>query len=172
MVDLICCSYTWPRLHEFVKKYSKSCTTCMHSKPQHHKPYSLLKQLPILQCPWNSISMDFIETLLTSTGCNSILVIVDQLSKQGIFIPTTIHCTSEDLAVLFIIHVSSKHSILEHMTSDCGPEFISRFLCSLGKALDMKLHFTSGYHLDSDEHGFQDPCGSVSMGMVGVGVGQ
>ena len=46
---------------------------------------------------WNSISMDFIETLLTSSGCDSILVIVDQLSKQGIFILTTIHCTSEDL---------------------------------------------------------------------------
>ena len=28
-VDLICCDYTWPRLCEFVKKYCKSCTTCM-----------------------------------------------------------------------------------------------------------------------------------------------
>ena len=66
----------------------------------------------------------------------------------------------------------SKHGILEHVTSDHGPKFISIFFHSLRKALDMKLHFTSGYHLDSDEHGFQDPCGSVSMGMVGVGVGQ
>ena len=41
-------------------------------------------------------------------------------------------------------------SVLEHVTSDCGPEFISRFFCSLRKALDMKLHFTSGYHLEGD----------------------
>ena len=102
MVDLIHHDYTWPGLCEFVKKYCKSCTTCMHSKPQHHKPYGLLKQLPMPECPWNSISMDFIETLPTSTGCDSILVIVDQLSKQGIFIPTTIHCTSEDLVILFL----------------------------------------------------------------------
>ena len=147
-VDLICHNYTWPRLREFVKKYCKSCTTCMRAKPQRHKPYGLLKQLPIPKRLWNSISMDFIETLPTSSGCNSILVIVDQLSKQGIFILTTIHCTSEDLAMLFIMHVFSKHGIPEHVTSNCSPKFISRFFCSLGKALDMKLHFTSGYHLE------------------------
>ena len=28
-VDLIHCNYTWPLLCEFVKKYCKSCTTCM-----------------------------------------------------------------------------------------------------------------------------------------------
>ena len=128
--------YTWPGLCEFVKKYIKSCTTCMRSKPQRHKPYSLLKQLPVPERPWNSISMDFIETLPTSSGCDSILVIVDWLSKQGIFIPTTIHCTSEDLAGLFVMHVFSKHAVPKHVTSDHGPKFISRFFQSLGKALD------------------------------------
>ena len=122
----------------------------MQAKPQRHEPYSLLKQLPIPEHPWNSISMDFIETLPTSSGCNSILVIVDRLSKQGIFIPTTIHCTSKDLAMLFVMHVFSKHSIPEHVTSDHGPKFISCFFHSLGKALDMKLHFTSGYHPEGD----------------------
>ena len=122
----------------------------MRAKPQRHKPYSLLKQLPIHEHPWNSISMDFIETLLTSSGCDSILVIVDRLSKQGIFIPTTIHCTSKDLAMLFVMHVFSKHGVPEHVTSNRSPEFVSRFFHSLGKALDMKLHFTSGYHLEGD----------------------
>ena len=122
----------------------------MWAKPQRHKPYSLLKQLPIPECPWNSISMDFIETLLTSSGCDSILVIVDWLSKQGIFIPITIHCTSEDLAMLFIMHVLCKHSIPEHVTSNHSPELVSCFFRSLRKALDMKLHFTSGYHPEGD----------------------
>ena len=94
--------------------------------------------------------MDFIETLLSSSSSNSILVIVDQLSKQGIFIPTTIYCTSEDLAMLFVMHVFSKHSVPEHVTSDCGPEFVSCFFQSLRKALDMKLNFTSGYHPEGD----------------------
>ena len=124
-VDLIRRKYTWPGLCEFVKKYCKSCTTCMQAKPQWHKPYGLLKQLPIPERPWNSISMDFIETLPTSSGCNSILAIVDRLSKQGIFIPTTVHCMSEDLATIFVMHVFSKHGVPEHVTSDRGSEFVS-----------------------------------------------
>ena len=65
-VSLILQDYTWPGLCDTVKKYCKSCTTCMHAKPQHHKLYGLLKQLPVPIHLWNSISMDFIETLPTS----------------------------------------------------------------------------------------------------------
>ena len=94
--------------------------------------------------------MDFIATLPTSSSCNSILVIVDQLTKQAIFIPMTIHCASEDLAILFVTLVFSKHGIPQHVTSDRGLEFTSCFFHSLGKALNMTLHFTSGYHPDGD----------------------
>ena len=47
---------------------------------------------------------------------------------------------------LFVLHVFSKHGVLSHVTSDRGSEFVSHFFHSLGKALDMTLHFTSGYH--------------------------
>ena len=138
-------SYTWPGISTYVKKYCISCTTCKRSKPRRHKPYGLLKQLPIPERPWNSISMDFIETLPSSSGYDAILVIVDRLSKQGIFIPTNSTCTSEQLAKIFVMYVFSKHGVPAHVTSDRGSEFVSRFFRSLGKALDMTLHFTSGW---------------------------
>lgn len=94
--------------------------------------------------------MDFIETLPTSGDYNAILVVVDRFSKQSIFIPTTNECTSEDLAQLFVLHVFSKHGVPSHVTSDRGSEFISRFFRSLGAALSMELHFTSGYHPEGD----------------------
>jgi len=34
--------------------------------------------------------------------------------------------------------------------SDHGSEFVSHFFRSLGTALDMRLHFTSGYHLEAN----------------------
>ena len=58
--------------------------------------------------------------------------------------------TSSNLALLFIIHVFSKHSVPAHVTCDRGSEFISHFFRLLGMALDMKLHFTSGYHPEGD----------------------
>jgi len=86
--ELIHCKYHWPGLRCMVKDYVKSCTSCAHTKVPHHKPYGLLKQLPIPAQPWESISMDFIEQLPTSEGFTVILVIVDRLTKQSLFIPT------------------------------------------------------------------------------------
>ena len=94
--------------------------------------------------------MDFIEQLPESRGFTSILIVVDRLSKQGIFIPMHDTITLLDLAKLFVMHVFSKHGVPSHVTSDWGLEFISHFFQSLGKALDMKLHFSSGYHPKAD----------------------
>src|SRR5882724_10070192 len=108
--------YYWPRLPVYIKDYCKSCVTCSHAKPVRHKPYRLLKQLPIPEKPWNSISMDFIEKVPPSSGYTSILVIVDHLSKQLLFILTHDIITSPQLAQLFILHVFSKHSVPSHIT--------------------------------------------------------
>ena len=149
-LELIRREYTWPGIRTYVKDYVKSCTICARAKVPRHKPYGLLKQLPIPEKPWNSISMDFIEQLPDSSGFTAILVVIDRLSKQAIFIPTYDTITSPDLARLFLLHVFSKHGVPSHVTSDRGTEFVSHFFRSLGKALDMTLHFTSGYHPEGD----------------------
>ena len=122
----------------------------MQSKLQCHKPYGSLKQLPIPKRPWNSISMDFIEKLLSSSGFDTILVIVDQLTKQAIFISAHDIIMSTDLAHLFVLHVFSKHGVPSHITSNRDLEFVSNFFWSLGTALNMWLYFTSDYHPEGD----------------------
>ena len=145
-LELVCCRYSWPSLCADVQQFCKFYVTCMQFKPQCHKPYRSLKQLPISEWPWNSIFMDFIKKLLLFSGFDTILVIVDWLTKQVIFIPAHNTIMSVDLAHLFILHVFSKHRVPSHVTSDRGLEFVSNFFRSLGTALDMQLHFTSGYH--------------------------
>jgi len=76
-LELIQRHYTWPNICDDVQKFCKSCVTCMQSKPQRHRPYRSLQQFPIPEHPWNSISMDFIEKLPSSSSFNTILVIVD-----------------------------------------------------------------------------------------------
>ena len=149
-LKLIRRDYTWPKIRTFVQDYCRSCTTCARAKVPRHRPYGTLKQLPIPEKPWNSISMDFIEQLPDSDGFTSILVVVDRLTKQAVFIPTHDTITSAQLANLFVMHVFSKHGVPSHVTSDRGTEFVSHFFRSLGKALDMRLHFTSGHHPEGD----------------------
>lgn len=142
--------YTWPELRTFVRKYCKSCIICKRNKAPRHRPYGLLRPLPVPLRPWHSISMDFIEQLPLSGEFDSILVIVDRASKQVILIPCDVHITSADLARLFLIHVFSKHGVPSHVTSDRGKEFISAFFRSLGELLSMEMHYTSGYHPSAD----------------------
>jgi len=95
--------------------------------------------------------MDFIKKLLSSSRFDTILVIVNQLTKQAIFIPAHNTITFMNLVYLFVLHVFSKHSVSSHVTSDRGLKFVSSFFCSLDIALNMQLHFTSGYHSVGDE---------------------
>ena len=94
--------------------------------------------------------MDFIEKLLLSSRFDTILVIVDWLTKQVVFIPAHNTITSMDLTCLFVLHVFSKHSIPSYVTSDRSSEFVLNFFQFLNTALDMQLHFTSGYHPKGD----------------------
>jgi transposase InsO family protein len=90
--------------------------------------------------------MDFIEQLPASNGFTAILVIIDRLSKEAVFIPTTDNATSIDVAEVFVSQVFAKHGIPLHVSSDRGSEFTSHFFRSLGSLLRMRLHFTSGHH--------------------------
>ena len=78
--------------------------------------------------------MDLIEQLPASAG-HAILVVVDRLSKQGIFIPTHNTLTAVQLAGLFVLHVFSKHGVPGHVTSDRSSEFISPSSAALGLPL-------------------------------------
>ena len=141
-LELIHSDYVWANLCSSVTDYCRSCTTCSRSKSKRHKPYGLLQQLPIPVRPWDSISIDFIKQLAPSSG-GFTAILVDCFTKQSIFIPMHDTITSAQLAEPFVIHVFSKHSVLCHVTSNQGSEFVSHFFRLLGKALDMKLHFTS-----------------------------
>ena len=86
----------------------------------------------------------------TFSGYHTNLIIVDWLTKQSIFVSTVDTITAPMLAQLFVIHVFSKHRVPLHVIYNCGLKFMSSFFCTLGKALDMKLHFTSDYHPEGD----------------------
>ena len=145
-LELLCQDYVWPTIHADCKQFITQCILCTCNKPSCHCPYGLLQPLPIPECPWHSISMDFIEQLPVSKGYTTILVVIDCLSKEGVFIPTTDTVTSVNVADTFVTHVFSKHGIPLHVSSNHGSEFTSHFFCSLGSLLRMHPHFTSSHH--------------------------
>jgi hypothetical protein len=149
-LELLRRQYFWPKMREDVVGFVKSCVTCGRAKARRHQPYGVLQQLPIPERPWHSVSMDFIEQLPPSSGFTAILVIVDQLTKQALFLPTTDDVTSHGVARMYFTNVFARHGVPSHITSDRGAEFVSHFFRSLGTLLGIRLHFTSGYHPQAD----------------------
>ena len=142
--------YWWPGMKDFIHHFVDSCDTCQRTKSRRHLPFGHLKSLPVPPYPWTSISMDLIEHLPTSNGYNSILVIVDRLTKMAIFVPTTTSLTAEELARLYVHHVFSKHGVPTSIISDRGSEFTSEFWRSFTKLLDIDLHLSTAFHPETD----------------------
>ena len=57
------------------------CDGCGWNKSWRSRRKGFLKPLPIPDCIWSDISMDFITELLESEGCSNIIVITDCLGK-------------------------------------------------------------------------------------------
>ena len=142
-LELIRQDYFWPKMRNDVTAFIKSCVTCGRAKARRHQPYGVLQQLPIPKRPWHSLSMDFIKQLPPSFGYTAILIIVDRLTKQALFLPTTDEVTSEGVAQLYFQNVFSKHGVLTHITSDRGTDFVSHFFHSLGTLLGIRLRLSS-----------------------------
>ena len=100
-LELISYRYSWPSLYVDVQQFYKFYATCIWSKPQCHKSYRSLKQLPIPKQLWNSISINFIKKLPSSSKFDTILIIVDWLTKQVIFISA--HNTITSVCSLYIL---------------------------------------------------------------------
>ena len=72
--------------------------------------------------------MDFIAL---SNGYTAILVLIDRLFKEGVFIPTIDTAIAIGISEAFVMHVSAEHGIPLHVSSDRGSEFTSHFSQSL-----------------------------------------
>jgi len=70
--------------------------------------------------PWTHISADFITKLPLAQGYNSILVVVDRLTKMVHFIPTTEKTSAEELARLFRDNVWKLHGLPKSIILDWG----------------------------------------------------
>jgi hypothetical protein len=118
-------------LEVFVKEFVSSCDVCARAKNPCHCIHGLLQPLPIPASPWFLISMDFIVDFPQSNSFDSILVVVDHLTKMAHFIPCNKSITSEKIVKLVIDRVFCYHGLLEDIVFYRGPQFAAKFWNSL-----------------------------------------
>ena len=149
-LKLISRDYSWPNLKRDVKDYIRSCDVCSRSKTPRHRPFGLLQPLPVPDRPWGSVSLDFIVDLPPVHGFDSVLVVVDRLTKLAHFIACSKTATAEQTADLFLDHVVRHHGLPDSIVSDRGPQFSSRFWRRLWSLLRASTNLSSGHHPQSN----------------------
>jgi hypothetical protein len=77
--------FWWKGLKSDVKLFVQQCAVCQHAKSERVLYPGLLQPLPVTQGAWQDLTMDFIEGLPKSEGCDTILVVVDRYSKYAHF---------------------------------------------------------------------------------------
>ncbi|KAJ1595253.1 hypothetical protein NDA11_006774 [Ustilago hordei] len=105
--------------------------------------------------PWGSISLDFIEGLppskkYDSKTYDSILVIVNRLTKFAILAPTHKTVTAKQTAVLLYGHMVRLFGYPDHMVSDRGRQFISGAWKAFAEQMGVKHSLSMAYHPQTD----------------------
>jgi len=100
--------------------------------------------------PWTHISADFITKLPLAQGYDSILVVVDRLTKMVHFIPTIEKTSAEGLARLFRDNVWKLHGLPESIISDRGPQFATGLMKELNRMLGIKSKLSTVFYPQTD----------------------
>ncbi|GJW19562.1 ty3-gypsy retrotransposon protein [Tanacetum coccineum] len=100
---------------------------------------------------WEGIAMDFVTKLpRTSSGHDTIWVIVDRLTKSAHFLPMREDYKMERLARLYLNEIVARHGVPISIISDRDSRFTSRFWQSMQEALGTRLDMSTAYHPQTD----------------------
>ena len=87
---------------------------------------------------------------MTQNGNDSILVIIDRLTKKAHFCPTQTNVTAPEVAKIFFNEIFRHHGLPKIIISDRDAKFTSRFWQALFKELDTKIHMSTAFHPQTD----------------------
>ena len=151
MITAIRKDYFWLGMKKNVVEYLAWCLECQQIKAEHQHLAGLLQPLPIPEWKWETISMDFITGLpRTKKGNDSIMVVVDKLSKAVHFIPVQSTYKAVQIAHLFMQNIFRLHGFPKVIISDRDVKFTSTFWRTLFAELGTQLNFSTAYHPQTD----------------------
>ena len=143
-------------MRKAVEDYIRQCITCAQNKSTRHKTYGKQQQIEAPQQAWQEITIDFIIKLplskntITDIKYDSILVVVDMLTKYPHFIPWKEKGNAKDLAKVILKEIIANHGIPQSIISDKDKLFTSKFWNTWTQQLGTKVKLLTAYHSWTD----------------------
>ena len=130
-----------------VVEYIARCIKCQKVKVEHQHLAGLLLPLPIPECKWNVVTMDFITKLPKTIFQNDeIMVVVDKLTKAAHFIPIKTTHKAASIANIYLKEVARLHGIPKAIVLDRDSKFTSNFWKGLFEGFGTSLNMSTTYH--------------------------
>ncbi|GJX27197.1 putative reverse transcriptase domain-containing protein [Tanacetum coccineum] len=143
--------YWWPGMKRDIAEYVSRCLTCSKIKAEHQKPSGFLQQPEIPEWKWEKITMDFVTKLpKSSSGHDTIWVVVDRLTKSAHFLPIREDYKTEKLAKIYTNEIVARHGVPVSIISDRDGRFTSHLWQAFQEALGTRLDMSTAYHPQTD----------------------
>jgi hypothetical protein len=143
--------FYWPHMTSSVKHWVDSCDSCARCKATNQAPYGLLQPLDIPNARWESIGIDFITKLPTTTrGNDTIVTFIDRLTKRAHWYAIKESLSAEDFADLFVAEHIRLHGLPGSIVSDRDARFTSDFWRRLNEIWKVKLRMSTAFHPQTD----------------------
>lgn len=133
-------------MRKAVQRHVQECIECATQKAATTHPAGLLQPLPIPNQIWDELSMDFIGGLLKSQGLDTILVVVDRLTKYAHFVALKHPFTAVSITAIFVKEVVRLHVFPSSIVSDRDKVFMSMFWRELFRLQGTRLLRSTVYH--------------------------
>jgi len=147
---LISRRYYRPKIRANIKRFIKTCDTCQRTKVVRHSPYGLLQSNEAPDRQWKSIAMDFITDLPKSEGYDTILLVIDRLTKMSHFIPCLKALDARQFAYHFMKEIVRLHGLPHDIISDRGTLFTSDLWNETKRKLGIERRLSMAFHPQTD----------------------
>jgi transposase InsO family protein len=143
-------TFAWHGMRKMVTDFVRSCDSCQRVKARRKAKDGELVLIVAGPKPWSTIGMVMITKFQSLSGFDSVLVVLDLLSKMSHFIPCREDVSSAVLANLFRKNVFRLHGLPDKIISDRGATFVSKFWQSLLNSLNVQSALSTAYHPQTD----------------------
>ncbi|GJS30371.1 putative reverse transcriptase domain-containing protein [Tanacetum coccineum] len=108
-------------------------------------------QPKIPEWKWEKITMDFVTKLpKSSSGHDTIWVVVDRLTKSAHFLPIREDYKTEKLAKIYTNEIVARHGVPVSIILDRDGRFTSHLWQAFQEVLGMRLDMSTAYHPQTD----------------------
>ena len=152
--EILARSYHWSEMITDVKQFIRNCHLCAKIKYFQACYHGVLKLLPVSECCWADISINFIVHLPASKNlhgvkCKNIMVIVNCLFKE-IYYEAINDLMPLGVTQIYYSQMWKNTDLSDTIVSNCDTQFVNSFWDQLCKWLNIKTNLFTAFHPQTD----------------------